>query len=103
MVFRKFSLLATKQESQANMLPKVMKHSLPLKLFHETSNSSSSSYSGSIWVLESDPNRSHFVNADALNPLKAYTSLPHITFGPKSSACFSSELFDSFVIFGLVG
>ncbi|KAL5571242.1 hypothetical protein UlMin_020839 [Ulmus minor] len=78
------SIPATDQESQADVLPEVLRHSLPSKLFHEASNSSSSSsYSGSKWVLESDPNSRRFVYADALNPLRAYVSLPQVTFGPK--------------------
>ncbi|KAF3443432.1 hypothetical protein FNV43_RR13114 [Rhamnella rubrinervis] len=70
-------------ESQADVLPEVLRHSLPSKIFQESSDSTSSLYSASKWVLNSDPNNRYSVYAEALNPLRAYVSLPQVTFGPK--------------------
>ncbi|PON84510.1 coiled-coil protein [Trema orientale] len=74
---------ATEHEAQADVLPEVLRHSLPSKLFQETSNSAPSMYSASKWGLPSDPNSAFSLNAEALNPLRAYVSLPQVTFGPK--------------------
>lgn len=73
------------QAAQADVLPEVLRHSLPPKIFHDSSaaSSSSSPYSASKWVLNSDPNNRYSVSAEALNPLRAYISLPQVTFGPK--------------------
>lgn len=89
---------ATEHEAQADVLPEVLRHSLPSKLFHqEPSKSPPSIYSASKWGLPSDPNKSFSVNAEALNPLRAYISLPQVTFGPKRSffSFFFSQLFAS--------
>ncbi|XP_015973589.1 uncharacterized protein LOC107496776 [Arachis duranensis] len=68
----------------ADVLPEVLRHSLPSKIFRdETANSTNSSFSASKWVLHSDPKIQSFVNPDAINPLRAYVSLPQVTFGPK--------------------
>lgn len=70
----------------ADVLPEVLRHSLPSRVFRdETANSNSSSFSASKWVLHSDPKIQSSVSADALNPLRAYVSLPQVTFGPKRS------------------
>ncbi|KAJ1383712.1 hypothetical protein SESBI_43118 [Sesbania bispinosa] len=66
----------------ADVLPEVLRHSLPSKIFREDTSSSSSS-SLSKWVLHSDPKIQSSVSPDALNPLRAYLSLPQVTFGPK--------------------
>ncbi|XP_062106053.1 uncharacterized protein LOC133817521 [Humulus lupulus] len=74
----------TEREDLADVLPEVLRHSLPSKLFHqETSNSTPSIYSASKWDIPSDPNARFSINAEALNPLRAYLSLPQVTFGPK--------------------
>lgn len=70
--------------SSADVLPEVLKHSLPPKIFQSSSTPNSSSFSTtSKWVLQTDPNKPTFVSSDALNPLRAYASLPQVTFGPK--------------------
>lgn len=70
-------------EAQADVLPEVLRHSLPSKIFQPPPDSSLST--ASKWVLQSDPNNSSSVSRDALNPLRAYVSLPQVTFGPKRS------------------
>ncbi|KAL9347610.1 hypothetical protein Peur_058976 [Populus x canadensis] len=70
-------------ESQADVLPEVLRHSLPSKIFGKPYEPSSLSTS-SKWALRSDhPNSSSTVSPDVLNPLRAYVSLPQVTFGPK--------------------
>lgn len=70
------------QEAQADVLPEVLKHSLPSKIFGQRYDSSSLS-KASKWALNSDPNNASVSSPEALNPLRAYLSLPHVTFGPK--------------------
>lgn len=69
-------------ESQADILPEVLRHSLPSKFFREESAGSNGSFSTSKWVLPSNPNY-RSVSLDALNPLRGFLSLPQVTFGPK--------------------
>ncbi|KAF8391592.1 hypothetical protein HHK36_023898 [Tetracentron sinense] len=69
-------------ESQADVLPEVLRHSLPSKIFEQPSDSSFSI--ASKWVLPSDPNKASSVSPDVMNPLRSYLSLPQVTFGPKS-------------------
>ncbi|KAG6750086.1 hypothetical protein POTOM_047164 [Populus tomentosa] len=70
-------------ESQADVLPEVLRHTLPFKIFGKPYEPSSLSTS-SKWALRSDhPNSSSTVSPDVLNPLRAYVSLPQVTFGPK--------------------
>ncbi|KAB1200861.1 hypothetical protein CJ030_MR0G006091 [Morella rubra] len=69
------------QEAQADVLPEVLRHSLPSSIYNQASDSSS--LSTSKWVLHSDPNNMSSSSAEALNPLRAYLSLPQVTFGPK--------------------
>ncbi|CAJ2653695.1 unnamed protein product [Trifolium pratense] len=69
-------------QDHADVLPEVLKHSLPSKLFRdETVDATSSSFSK--WVLPSDLKLRSSVSPDALNPLRGYVSLPQVTFGPK--------------------
>ncbi|XP_042519843.1 uncharacterized protein LOC122093554 [Macadamia integrifolia] len=77
------SSLIVGEEAQADVLPEVLRHSLPLKLFEQPSSSESSLYTASKWALRADPSKASSVSADALNPLRAYVSLPQVTFGPK--------------------
>ncbi|KAK7300377.1 hypothetical protein RJT34_11221 [Clitoria ternatea] len=71
------------QVHHADVLPEVLRHSLPSRIFREDTAASSSSFSASKWVLHSDPKTQSSVSPDALNPLRAYLSLPQVTFGPK--------------------
>ncbi|KAL8131189.1 uncharacterized protein LOC141711311 [Apium graveolens] len=67
----------------ADVLPEILRHSLPSKLFRPPSESSSDSLSATKWAIASDGKVSKFVSRDAINPLKSYVSLPQVTFGPK--------------------
>ncbi|XP_010252511.1 PREDICTED: uncharacterized protein LOC104594079 isoform X2 [Nelumbo nucifera] len=68
-------------EAQADVLPEVLRHSLPSKIFEQPLDSSLST--ASKWVLPADPNKAASVSADAMNPLRAYLSMPQVTFGAK--------------------
>lgn len=76
------SLSPADGEPQADILPEVLRHSLPSKIFRDQFVDSNGSLSTSKWVLPSDPNY-RSVSSDALNPLRAFVSLPQVTFGPK--------------------
>ncbi|EOX93296.1 hypothetical protein QUC31_004058 [Theobroma cacao] len=78
------------QEAQADVLPEVLKHSLPSRILGQRSDPSSLS-KGSKWALHSDPNNASISSPDAMNPLRAYLSLPQVTFGPKRWALPSTE------------
>lgn len=79
------------KEGQADVLPEVLRHSLPSKIFHQQPSNSSLSRA-SKWVLHSDPKASSPTpSSNDMNPLRAYLSLPQVTFGPKRSvfpSCF---------------
>ncbi|KAJ4976513.1 hypothetical protein NE237_001619 [Protea cynaroides] len=77
------SSLIVDKEAQADVLPEVLKHSLSWQHFEQPSSSDSSLYAASKWALHGDPSKASSVSADALNPLRAYVSLPQVTFGPK--------------------
>ncbi|CAJ1971152.1 unnamed protein product [Sphenostylis stenocarpa] len=70
------------EHDHADVLPEVLRHYLPSKVFRNDV-ATSSSFSASKWVLPSDPQLRSSVSPDALNPLRAYLSLPQVTFGPK--------------------
>ncbi|XP_038991600.1 uncharacterized protein LOC120114892 [Hibiscus syriacus] len=78
------------QQLQADVLPEVLKHSLPSKIFRQPSDPSSLSRT-SKWALHSNPNNASSSSPDALNPLRAYVSLPQVTFGPKRWELSSTE------------
>ncbi|MBA0730939.1 hypothetical protein Golax_022782, partial [Gossypium laxum] len=63
------------QQTQADVLPEVLKHSLPSKIFRQPSDASSLSRS-SKWALHTHPTNASSSSPDALNPLRAYVSLP---------------------------
>ncbi|KAL0301775.1 UNVERIFIED_CONTAM: hypothetical protein Sradi_6454300 [Sesamum radiatum] len=72
----------------------VLKGARRLPIFHAPSESLTSSFSGtSKWALKPDPKGvgGSGVSADALNPLRAYVSLPQVTFGPKRWQLPNSE------------
>lgn len=80
--------------SSADVLPEVLRHSLPPKIFSSPPENPSSSFTkSSKWVFKREPGSR--VSADALNPLRAYVSLPQVTFGPKRSLLLFSILFNS--------
>ncbi|KAJ9170044.1 hypothetical protein P3X46_018180 [Hevea brasiliensis] len=76
------SPLSSEHESQADVLPEVLRHSLPSYIYGKPSDSSSLS-TASKWALHSHVSKASTVSPDALNPLRAYLSLPQVTFGPK--------------------
>lgn len=80
------SSFSSQEEAKADVLPEVLRHSLPAKIYYQPLNSSSSSISTSKWVLQSDPNNASSLSAKALNPLRDYLSMPQVTFGPKRSS-----------------
>lgn len=85
----------------ADVLPEVLRHSLPSKIFSSPSENPGSSFSkASKWALKTDPKRVG-VSADALNPLRAYVSLPQVTFGPKRFVLFSFILLSLFSFLSL--
>ncbi|KAF5741420.1 Coiled-coil domain-containing protein 21 putative isoform 2 [Tripterygium wilfordii] len=69
-------------DSQADVLPEVLRHALPSKIFSQPSDPSSFSRT-SKWALHSDPKAIRTVSLDKLNPLRAFLSFPQVTFGPK--------------------
>ncbi|CAN6712469.1 unnamed protein product [Malus baccata var. baccata] len=77
----KASSTTTEHELQVDMLPEVLRHSLPSKIFHQYSKTTSSPDMTSKWVLESDSKNGHFVSTEALNPMRAYLSLPQENMG----------------------
>lgn len=74
---------ATEHESQADVLPEVLRHSLPFRIFHQQAETASSLDTASKWVLKSDSKNGNSISAQAHNPLRDYLSLPQVTFGPK--------------------
>ncbi|KAL5794144.1 hypothetical protein ACOSP7_002738 [Xanthoceras sorbifolium] len=88
------SLSSAELELQADVLPEVLRHSLPAKIFGRPADPSSLSTAASKWwVLPADKKTGSGVSVspDALNPLRAYVSLPQVTFGPKRWALPSQE------------
>ncbi|KAJ4730085.1 Coiled-coil domain-containing protein 21, putative isoform 2 [Melia azedarach] len=73
---------SAQREIPAEVLPEVLRHSLPSKIFGRPPDPSSLS-TASKWVLPAGQNNGSNVSPDALNPLRAYVSLPQVTFGPK--------------------
>ncbi|RVW97407.1 hypothetical protein CK203_026320 [Vitis vinifera] len=66
---------SAEHEGQADVLPEVLRHSLPSKIFHQQPLDSSLS-SASKWVLHSDPKATSTPSSNDMNPLRAYLSLP---------------------------
>ncbi|WOG98827.1 hypothetical protein DCAR_0418172 [Daucus carota subsp. sativus] len=75
--------LQVESSESADILPEILRHSLPSKLFRPPTESSSDSLSATKWALPYDPKSFNSVSRDAINPLKSYVSLPQVTFGPK--------------------
>ncbi|EPS59127.1 hypothetical protein M569_15683, partial [Genlisea aurea] len=80
--------------SSADVLPEVLRHNLPSKIFHGSSEiPASSSFGASMWTLKPDSqsNGSAVAPVNVLNPLRGYVSLPPVTFGPKRWKVPNSE------------
>ncbi|KAF8043159.1 hypothetical protein BT93_A1489 [Corymbia citriodora subsp. variegata] len=72
-------------EAEADVLPEVLRHSLPSRIYSQRSDPSSSSTSlskASKWALRWHPESGSSVSSDALNPLRAHLAMPQVTFGP---------------------
>ncbi|XP_009624294.1 uncharacterized protein LOC107793807 [Nicotiana tabacum] len=88
------SIAAVKNQELAaspDVLPEILRHSLPSKIFQSHTSADSSLSGASKWALPTDPNKTTCVSPDALNPLRAYVSLPQVTFGPKRWQLPSAE------------
>lgn len=71
-------------DSNADILPEVLRHSLPSKLFRSELPSDSSLSTSAKWAIRNSSNSPpHSVSPDVLNPLRGFLSLPQVTFGPK--------------------
>ncbi|XP_068656041.1 uncharacterized protein [Aristolochia californica] len=66
---------------KSDVLHEVLRHSLPPSTFSPPAASSLST--ASRWVVAPPPISSAKASPDAINPLRAFTSLPQVTFGPK--------------------
>lgn len=75
------SSISLQQGTQADVLPEVLRHSLPSKVYYQPLNSGS--LSTSKWIVQLDPSNGSSLSAEALNPLRAFLSMPQVTFGPK--------------------
>lgn len=76
----------------ADVLHEVLRHSIPIKPSHHHPQSSLPSLStSSKWrPSSSSSSSSHLsLSSDAVNPLRAYVSMPQVTFGPKRSVISS--------------
>ncbi|KAM5580575.1 hypothetical protein ABKV19_010027 [Rosa sericea] len=80
---KKLPSAATEHESQADVLPEVLRHSLPSGILHQQPETASSLDTASKWVLKSDSKNPFSISSQTLNPLRDYVSLPQVTFGPK--------------------
>lgn len=78
------------QAEAADILPEVLRHSLPPKIFRSDPLSDSSLSTSAKWDIRNTSNAplSSSVSSDVLNPLRAHLSLPQLTFGPKRSSFF---------------
>ncbi|KAH0455989.1 hypothetical protein IEQ34_013896 [Dendrobium chrysotoxum] len=67
----------------ANVLPEILRHSIPIKA-KTTEVAEPSLSTASKWLLkDAFPSSSSSTSPDALNPLRAYVSIPQATFGPR--------------------
>ncbi|XP_021745115.1 uncharacterized protein LOC110711047 [Chenopodium quinoa] len=67
-----------------DILPEILRHSLPAKIYRTDLSSDSSLSTSAKWALPNSSNASHSsVSPDVLNPLTGFLSLPQVTFGPK--------------------
>lgn len=75
----------------ADVLPEILRHSLPAKMFSSPADSASSISKASKWALKPEPNIESGLglSAEAISPLRGYVSLPQVTLGPKKFVLFS--------------
>ncbi|XP_074320453.1 uncharacterized protein LOC141657200 [Silene latifolia] len=67
-----------------DVLPEILRHSLPSKIYRQDPLSDfSSNFASPKWALPNSNPQSFGVSPDVLNPLRGYVSLPQVTFGPK--------------------
>ncbi|KAL9230060.1 hypothetical protein vseg_005453 [Gypsophila vaccaria] len=67
-----------------DVLPEILRHSLPSKIYRQDSLSDySSNFSAPKWAIRDSNQRPLGASPDVLNPLRGYVSLPQVTFGPK--------------------
>lgn len=73
------------EAQSADVLPEVLRHSIPIKPSHQHHQASLPSLSpSSKWRPSSSSSPSHpSISSDAANPLRAFVSMPQVTFGPK--------------------
>ncbi|XP_026448148.1 uncharacterized protein LOC113348546 isoform X1 [Papaver somniferum] len=76
------SISVVENETQADVLPEILKHSLPLKISEPFSESSTTS-TASKWNLPRDVSKVHSLSTEAINPFGSYIALPQVTLGPK--------------------
>ncbi|XP_020577933.1 uncharacterized protein LOC110023060 isoform X2 [Phalaenopsis equestris] len=70
-------------EESANILPEILRHSIPIKA-NTAAVAEPSLSTASKWLLkDSRHSPSSSITSDDLNPLRAYVSLPQATFGPR--------------------
>ncbi|KAF3773636.1 hypothetical protein EJ110_NYTH54952 [Nymphaea thermarum] len=77
---------ASSSSVAADVLPEVLRHSLPLKTDRPSSLSTLSAHSK--WSLPNSSDPSSRRSLDAVNPLRAFVSLPPVTFGPRRLGAF---------------
>ncbi|XP_077211501.1 coiled-coil protein [Tasmannia lanceolata] len=78
----KTTIIRGEEEGQADVLPEVLRHSIPFTALKPPTDSSLST--SSKWLLDrASSSHSSSVSYDAVNPLRAFVSLPQVTFGPK--------------------
>ncbi|MQM00546.1 hypothetical protein Taro_033284 [Colocasia esculenta] len=68
------------EEASADVLPEILRHSIPIRYQEEATTSSFSG--GAKWTLGDDPTWTPRVDI-VINPVRDYISLPQITLGPK--------------------
>ncbi|KAL8511211.1 hypothetical protein ACS0TY_017871 [Phlomoides rotata] len=77
----------------SDVLPEILRHSLPPKIFSSPAYSGSTFSKASKWALKPDPNiqSGSGLSAEAISPLRGYVSLPQVTLGPKKWQMPDSE------------
>jgi len=67
-----------------DVLPEILRHSLPSKIYRgETLSEFESEFTSPKWALPKSETGPYRVSVDVMNPLRAYVSLPQVSFGAK--------------------